>query len=63
MFFKFFLLRVFIFLLMFCSRFYYFYLCYVFIYIYCNTNFINMKLEYCYSKQRTFFLRRRNIVI
>jgi hypothetical protein len=38
------------------------YLCYVFIYlfihfyVYYNTNFMNLKLEYCSSKPRTFFL-------
>jgi hypothetical protein len=54
------LLHVFVFFLMLCSRFYYFYLCYVLIYlfiyfyIYYNTNIMNLKLEYYSSKLRTF---------
>jgi hypothetical protein len=36
---------------------------FIYFYVYYNTNFMNLKLEYCSSKPRTFLLRRRNIVI
>jgi hypothetical protein len=41
------------------------YVMYLFIYfcVYYNSNFINLKLEYCSSKPITFFLQRRIIIL
>jgi hypothetical protein len=35
---------------------------FIYFYVYYNTNFTNIKLEYCSSEPRTFFLQRWNII-
>jgi hypothetical protein len=42
-------------------NFYYVMYLFIYFYLYYNTNFVNLKLEYCSSKLRIFFLRRWNI--